>query len=362
MKMKKYLVLFLALPFLLASCEKEENETPEAKITGHYVLNYGSYSSSVGSLSYIDLENSTVQNEIYKAVNGVDMSGKPQYAYEYQGDIYFMGNAVDEIYFVEASSLEQTSNGVSTDIIKPRFCVGEGNYLYISCWGGDVWGDTSLGYIAKYNVTTNEVEKTIDMPGGPEGLVIANGTLFCALNYDTKIGMIDLETEEVSFIEGVPGVSSYFLKDDEGNLFVSIPDTYSISATTAGLGYINTTTKTLEATYELSSITSNYSSIMSFNKDKSKIYVVGGSYDSFYNYSGGIYVFDTELKSFESEPLLTGVSGINGVYFNKQTELVYVMVSQSTTANGLLSFYNTNGELQEEFSTGIAPSWILDVE
>lgn len=359
--MKKFLFLLLVLPVLLASCDDDDDVIRDVKLTGHYVLNYGSYSSTVGSLSSVDIENDTVYNGMYYAVNNVNMSGKPQFFYEYKGNVYFMGNAVDEIYHVDANSLIQSENGVSKGVIKPRFCVGEGNYLYVSCWGGDVWGDTSLGYIAKYNVTTHEVEKKINMPGGPEGLAIANGTLFCALNYDKKIGMIDLASEEVSFIEDLPGVSSYFMKDDKGNLFVSIPDTYTIPATQAGIAYINTSSKTVEATYGLPSISSNYTSIMAFNSDKSKLYVIGGSYDAQSVYSGSVFVFDPVAKEFEAEPFVSGVSGINGVYFNAHKELLYVMVSESTTANGLLTMYNVDGVKQTEFKTGINPAWILDI-
>lgn len=350
------------MPLLFASCEKDDDVTPEAKITGHYVLNYGSYSSTVGSLSYIDLDESTVENGVYEAVNGVAMSGKPQYTYEYKGNIYFMGNAIDEIFHVDSKTIKQTQNGVKEDIVKPRFCIGNGDYLYISCWGGDAWGDPTLGYIAKYNITTDEVEKKILMPGGPEGLAIANGTLFCALNYASKIGMVDLSSDETSFIEGVSGVSSYFLQDKNDNLYVALPSTYGSPNTSAGIAYINTLDKKIESTYELSSISSNYASIMAFNKDKSEIYVMGGAYDASYNYSGGVYVFDTNTKAFKTDPVITGVSGIKGLYFNAQTELIYVMIAESTTANGLLQMYNSEGEMQSEYKTGISPTWILDIK
>ncbi len=361
--MKKVLLLLLALPLLFSSCEKDDNVTPEVKITGHYVLNYGSYSSSVGSLSFIDLEESTVDNGVYKSVNGVAMSGKPQYAYEYNGNVYFMGNAIDEIFHVDSKTIKQSKNGVSKDIVKPRFCVGQGDYLYISCWGGDVWGDTSLGYIAKYNVTTDEVEAKIAMPGGPEGLAIVNGTLFCALNYASKIGMVDLANDETSFIDGLVGVTSYFVKDKFDNLYVTMPNTYSSPNPQAGIGYINTSTKMLEASYELSSISSNYASVMALNKDESKLYVMGGSWDAGYTkYSGGIFTFDTASKAFETEPLITGVDGMKGMHYNAQSNLVYVMISESTTANGLLQMYNTDGEMQSEYKTGISPTWIVDIK
>ncbi|WP_282038244.1 hypothetical protein [Saccharicrinis aurantiacus] len=361
--MNKLRLLLLALPFLFASCSNDDDNKPSLKITGHYVLNYGSYSATVGSLSYIDLENNTVQNGAYESANGVSMSGKPQYAYEYKGNIYFMGNAKDEIFHVSADDLTQTQNGVTEDIIKPRFCIGNGDYLYISCWGGDIWVPENIekSYIAKYNINTNTVEKKIMIPYGPEGLEIVNNTLYCALNYTNKIAMVDLNSEEVSYIEDLSGVSSYFLKDKLNNLYVLQPNTHSNPNSDAGLAYINTSNNTVEASFPLSLVSTEYSSLMTFNSDMSKIYVVGGTWGA-NGYSGGIYTFNTIDSSFEDTPFIDGVDGINGVYYNTTSNLIYVMVSQSTTTNGLLKIYDAEGNPQEEYATGISPAWIVDVK
>ena len=50
-----------------------------------------------------------------------------------------MGNNTDEVFWVDDERFVQTENGISTDIVKPRFAAGFGNYLYVSCWGGDIW-------------------------------------------------------------------------------------------------------------------------------------------------------------------------------------------------------------------------------
>ncbi|WP_075601829.1 NHL repeat-containing protein [Saccharicrinis aurantiacus] len=364
--MNKLRLLLLALPFLFASCSNDDDNKPSLKITGHYVLNYGSYSATVGSLSYIDLENNTVQNGAYESANGVSMSGKPQYAYEYKGNIYFMGNAKDEIFHVSADDLTQTQNGVAEDIIKPRFCVGNGDYLYISCWGGDIWApeNREKSYIAKYNINTNTVEKKIMLPDGPEGLAIVDNTLYCTLNYTNKIAMVNLNTEKITYIEDLPAVSTYFIKDNSNNLYVSLVSSYTDGVIELikepGLGYINTSTNELEANYKFEGISGLYSSVLAFNTDKSKLYVVGGSYGA-NGYSGGIYSFNTNSKTFDETPFVDNISGINGVYYNITSNLIYVMISQSTTTNGLLKTYDTEGNIIEEYATGISPGWIVDV-
>ena len=161
--MKKFLFYFLFAAVLFSACDDDDDPTPEApsyvvKSADAFIINYGSYSSTVGSISGFDVDASKMYNYVYENVNG-PMTGKPQYAYQYNDKVYFMGNNLDEIFYVTDSTLIQSKNGVSKDILKPRYCIGDGDYLYISCYGGDVWDDATLGYIAKYNIKTNEVEK-----------------------------------------------------------------------------------------------------------------------------------------------------------------------------------------------------------
>ncbi len=364
--MKKLLFIFMAMAIVFASCEDDDNTSSNpsyvVEASDAIVVNYGSYSSTVGSISGFDIDNSKMYSYVFESVNGPAMNGKPQYAYEYNDKIYFMGNNVDEIFYVNSSTLEQTKNGVTSDIVKPRFCVGSGNYLYISCYGGDVWSDASLGYIAKYNIKSNTVESTIAIAGGPEGLEIANNKLYVALNYAAQIAVVDLNTEDISYIT-TPSVTSYFLKDAADNLYVSLLSTYSDPSAVTGLGYINTTTNELESTYALSNVSTNYTSIMTFNADQSKIYVAAASWveESPDNWvqKGSVFEFDTTTKTFNTNPYISSIDGLNAVSVNPYTNELYVLISNSTTTTGKLVVYDENGDYQSEYQTGIAPAWIL---
>ena len=207
-----------------------------------------------------------------------------------------------------------------------------------------------------------KLKKTIDVAGGPEGMEIANGKLYCALNYVNKIAVMDLATEEIKFIE-TSSVTSYFLKDDSNNLYVSLLSTYSNASSTTGLGYINTSTDAIESIYTLPSVSTNYSSIMSFNADKSKIYVCASSWveetpDNWVQ-KGGLFDFDVASKEFGSTALVASIDGLNAVSVNPKTNDIYVLISQSATSTGELKVYNAAGEFQANYPTGIAPGWVL---
>jgi hypothetical protein len=286
------------------------------------------------------------------------MVSNVQHAFCHNEKIYFMGNSSDQVFWVDSETFEQTENAITTDIIKPRFGVGNGNYLYVSCWGGDIWADESVSYIAKVNLITKSVENKISIPGGPEGMVIANNKLYAALNYKDSVAVIDLIDQDISYIE-TPAVTSFFAKDAHENLYVSLVSTYSDYSENTGLGYINTTTNQLEATYKLEGVSTSYVNILAPNNDFSKLYVMTSAYDENWNLSGAVSVFDVDSKSFETENLVEGVSGLNGIAF--YNDKVFCFISESATGNGKAQIYNPDGTNEKEFQTGIGPFMLLMV-
>ena len=361
--MKKLVFLLAIIGLIFTSCEKDDTTPKKVDINGVYIVNYGTWNASVGSLSSFNYDTNTMYANAYKAANNdVPMQGNPQYAYEYKGNIYFMSNDKDEVYFVDKNTLKQTKNGVTENLIKPRFCVGYKDYLYISCWGGDMWKDPSVSYIALYNIKTNMVEKKIPLPGGPEGLEIVDNKLYCALNYEKKIAIMDLSTEKFTYIENLAAVSSYFLKDKKNNLYVSLTDSYSVPATTTGIGYINTKTNTLEKMFELGDVAQGYASIMDANSSFTKLYVVASAYDANYNLTGAVRTLDIASGIFDATPLVSNVAGLNAVSVNPENDDIFVMSSPSATVTGELFMYDYMGTRKGTYDTGIAPAWALFVE
>jgi len=358
----KISILTIALVFatIFTSCIKDENNTPFVGLGSNYIINYGSYGVDKGGISLFNLEDSTVTNGYFEAVNEVSSVSNIQYAYNTNGKIYLLGNNADQVFYVDENTFEQKANGISgDDLIKPRYCVAKNNILYVSCWGGDVWSDPSISYITKIDLVTNSVIGTISLPGGPEGLAIANGKLYAALNYDKKIAVINLGSEEISYINA-PAVSSYFVKDKNDNLFVTQVSSYSLTVDKEGIGYINTQTDELTV-YELAGVSQSYGNILEFNMDYSKLYVMKSAYDVDWNLSGAIAVFNVATKTFEAENLVSGVLGLNGIAVNKTTDDIYYFVAESATANGKMVAIKSNGIFIQEYETGISPIMMLTV-
>ncbi|WP_423129531.1 DUF5074 domain-containing protein [Gaoshiqia sp. Z1-71] len=362
--MKKFLkyfsVFFFALAVLSACHDDDDPDLyPSELVKGCYVINYGNYPSGGASISKYDYDADQLTNFYYKNQNkGTELLSNIQYAYSYNDQVFLMGNSPDQIISVDPLFV-QTKNGVSDQIAKPRACVAKGDYLYISCWGANPdWDLMPNSYIAKYNIVTRTVEKTIPLPGGPEGVEIANGKLYVALNYSAKIGVIDLDSEEVSYIEA-PAVSSYFLKDNSGNLYVSMVSTWSDFSAETGLGYINTTTDELEIIYSLPDVSYEYASIMAANSDKSKIYVITSVSDENWQVTSAVSVFDVTTKTFESENLISNISGAKGLTVNPENNQIYLFTGESVTGAGLMKIYSSSGELLDQKTVGASPTMAI---
>lgn len=360
-KLLNSIAIFLIALVAFTSCNNEgEDLFPSELIKGAYIVNYGNYGEGGASISKFNFNDNVLSNMYYQTQNdGLELLSNIQYACEYNDSIYLMGNNSDEIIIVNPL-FQQSENGITTGIAKPRYCVGEGDYLYISCLGENpdfsIMPDT---YIAKFNTKTKTVDGKIDLPGGPEGLSIANGKLYAALNYVDSVAVINLGDNKVSYI-ATPAVSSYFIKDDKENLYVSLVNTWSDPSTETGLGYINTTSNSFDEIFKLDGVSSDYGSIISANSDFSKIYVLASQYDENWNLSGSVFTFDVANGTFSE--FITGISGPKGVTVNPVDNKIYLFIGESVTAGGLMKIYAEDGTLENEFSTGISPNMALFLE
>lgn len=361
--MKNKINFFLLLGFIcfaFVACNNKDDLPEETMAEFAYIINYGSYGGTQSAITALDSEADTVSNNYYKKVNGVDMVSNIQYAYQYSNNIYMLGNNTDEVSWVDSETFEQSENAISEDIIKPRFCIGYGDYLYVSCYGGDVWYDSSLGYIAKINLVTRDVE-TIELPGGPEALEVIDGKLYAALRYSEQIAVMDLATETVTYID-VAGQPIFFEKDPENNLYVTISRNWDDSETQVGIGYFNTQTNTMEEIYALDGIGNTYDNVIDANSDFTKLYVsyTTSTDNTTYIPTGSIAVFDVATKQFEATNLVDGIEGINGIQVVDDN--IFCYVSPNATSNGKAIVYSAGSDKLVEYTTGISPIMLVGVK
>ncbi|MDD6358191.1 MAG: hypothetical protein PUG15_08920, partial [Bacteroidales bacterium] len=322
---------FIALTmFSFTACDDDdEKEKVDNDLKGNVALiaNYGMYNGGNGEFTAYNISKDIVFDNVYQNINGVEFNSKIQHMALYNNNLYIVSNSGDKIDIINAQSLKQEMNPI-TDVENPRFIVVDGNTAYVSCYGATPDFSTMAdSYIAKIDLNSNTVVKKIEVPGGPEGLAIANGKLYAAINYANNVAVVNLMTDEVSYIK-MPAVTSYFAADDADNLYVTMVNTYSNPTTEDGIGYINTQDDTFE-NYVFNGISTNYASIISFNADKTALFVATATYDENWKLSGSVQKFDIANKSFST--FADNISGINGVSVNPFNDDVYVLKSPDAT-------------------------------
>jgi hypothetical protein len=349
------LILFTLVLFVGCDNNEIEDQFPSELVEGCYVVNYGNYGKGGASISKYDYNTGVMTNFYDQNQNGGrEMLSNIQHAYPYNDSIYLIGNSADQLITLNPL-LVQSKNGVTEQLNNPRFSVASGDYLYISCLGSNPdWSKFPNSYIAKFNIKSNKVEKTIKLPGGPEGMDVANGKLFVALNYKDSIGVIDLKTEQVSYI-ATPAVTSYFVKDKSENLYVTLVSTYNNFSSETGLGYINTKTSKLETTYKTDNVSSGYGSVIQANSTFTKIYVITSAYDANWNLTGAVAEFNVASKSFSTKSLVSGISGVSGIAVNPYDDNVYVFSAPSVTGAGKMEIYSSSGSLVKTHAVGAFP-------
>jgi len=353
---KLLLMLFLSV-FVFVSCNNDdpEDQFPGELTQGCYVVNYGSYGKGGASISKYDYNTGVMTNFYNEQQNGgKELLSNIQYGYTYRDSVFLVGNSPDQIITMNPLMV-QSKPGLTDKIANPRFCVASGEYLYISCLGlNPDWNKMPDSYIAKYKIGANTVERTFDLPGGPEGMAVSNGKLYIALNYKDSIAVFDLKNETFTYIQ-TPAVTSYFQPDKTGNLYVTLVNTYNNPSTETGLGYINVKTDKLEEVFRLDNVSNSYGSIISMNAAFSKLFVITSAYDENWNLSGAVEVFNTNSKTFNSEPIVSGISGISGVTINKFDDTMYLFSAQSTTGAGQMKVYASDGTSTGTHAVGAYP-------
>lgn len=351
----------LAATVFFASCDNGSDPIPDkvySKVA--YVVNYGTYSGSKSEISIYDTDSSSITHDAYQAANSVDFTSNIESVSIHEDIAYFMSNNGDKIDIVDAKTLKATANPISTDITKPRYFAAGGNTAYISCWGDVVdWAVMANSYIAKVDLTSKTVTK-IALPGGPEGVIIIGNNLYVALTTVKKIAVIDLSSNDISYINTL-AIPYHFVVDDGGYLWASMVSTFTVPVglDLVGLTQIDPANNTVLANVNFDGIGSN--GLIRISTDKKTIYALGK--EAWPGTASSIYAIDAASQTLAGTALITGEK-FNGFNINPTNDDIYVLISPNATDSGSLKIYTSAGSLQGEEATGIGPKHVVfyDIE
>lgn len=345
MKTKLFYIIILALYF--AACNKVDKKPVtidlENKI-GLLVLNEGLFQQNNSSLSWIDLIEEKIENDVFKSINNRPLGDTGNDMIKYGQKIYIAINNSSTLEVIDQKTLKSLKHiqlNYQGKSQQPRQLTTANGKVYISSFDGyvNILDTTSLSILDRIKVGKN-----------PEGIAVNDDFLFVANsgglnfpNYDSTVYKIDLTTNQVvdSFIVGSnPG---NIITIENKGLYVSVRGDYANNPTT--LKYID---------LENNIINDLQISATSFLKYDNKLYL--GYYDHNSNMSA-IKEMNISSQIVVNENIIENIQ-INTLYGMAIREhQLFLSDANHYTNQGKILVFNLNTlNIDQVFDVGLNPS------
>ena len=160
-------VLYVALMMgttLLTGClgdDNKKNDPIDVTITeGVVVVNNGSsYNGIDGSMSFIDLRNDAIQQNVYKTANGASLGGTPNDAIVYGQKLYVVGSDENTVFVLNPKTFKEITKISTTDILGAE---GGVNPRHLTAYDGKVYVSTYGNYVTTIDGKMNYLEAVKD--------------------------------------------------------------------------------------------------------------------------------------------------------------------------------------------------------
>ncbi len=345
--MKKILFLSLSALFLF-SCSSDDDSTttvyePEAFEDGILVTNEGPFGNGSGSITFISEDYSTVEQNIYRTVNGSELGNIVQSMGFNDDNAYIVVNNSNRLMIANRYSFEAVDS-ITTGLTNPRYFMDvSGTKGYVTNWGDP--NDNADDYVAVIDLRDNTIVNTIPVAFGPEKMVSNSNKIYVAhqggYGQNNLISVISGNNLETTITVGdvpnsmvVSGNSLYVLCG--GN-----PD-YTGNETAGSLVKIDLTTNQVSNTYSFGA--SEHPS--NLTEDESNLY---------YALNGKIYKLDSAAVNLPGDDI------IDGFFYTVVANdgLLYATDAGDFASRGSIKIFDlsTNQQIQD-FQTGIIPGGV----
>lgn len=345
--MKKLLFLSLAT-MLFISCSNDDDDTPQEYIPADYekgvfITNEGPFANGSGTITFISEDYSTVEQNVYRNVNGKDLGNIVQSMGFTSDNAYIVVNNSNKIMITNRYTFESVDS-IKTGIDNPRYFIStSGNKGYVTNWGDPT--DNSDDFVAVLDLRINVISATIPVAFGPEKIVSHNNKIYVA--HQGGYGQNNL----ISVISGSSVESTISVGDVPNSMVVSEDLLYVLCGGTPS--YAGTETSGSLVTIDLTSGAVTETSNFGTTEHPSNLTADGNNL--FYSLNGKVYKVD------KSSMILPGTEIIDGLFYALEAKngKLYATDAGDFASKGSLKIFDlsTNQEIQD-FQTGIIPGGI----
>ncbi len=224
MKLNKLLVVTLFLGLFFTSCSNDDDNTPQEPKgdyeNGILISHEGNFGKGNASVSFVSFDLSTVENNVFNAVNA-ELLGDTAQSIAFNGDLaYIVLNVSNKIEVVNRYTFESVTT-IDTGLNNPRYIAFLNGKGYVTNWGDGT--NATDDYVAVIDLATNTLESaTISVVEGPEEIIATNTAIYVAhkggFSQNNKVSVI--ANTSVSTTITVGDVPNSLQLDNSGNLWV----------------------------------------------------------------------------------------------------------------------------------------------
>jgi YVTN family beta-propeller protein len=339
--MYKHWIYYSIILISLYSCSKDpgpvyETPTPpNVNITnGLFVMNEGNFQWNNASVSFVNLNENSIQNDIYNAVNHELLGDVAQSITIIGNKAYLVVNNSHNIVVVSVADFIGVTK--ITGFNSPRYLLPvNANKAYVS--------DLYQHGIYVLNLQTNTIQKTIPASGWTERMLMANGKAFITNMGKANVLVVDTSTDIV--IDSIPTVKepNSIVKDNQGKLWVLCSGGTGHEQIPALLK-INPVNLQIESQIQFTA--TDYPTELCINTYGNELYYI----------NGGIYKMSIASATMPINPIIPS----NGRIFYRlalqpNTDNVFVTDAVDYTQDGWVLQYNNSGMLLHSWRAGRIP-------
>lgn len=335
----KYL-LYSCIVFTI-SCRKDKPEDmiePQVSVgnnSGVYITNEGNFQFGNAKISYYDIANATVTEDLYQPANNVSLGDVCQSMCLFNGKAYIIVNNSGKVVVVNPVTFVATAT--ISGFTSPRYFLPVSNSkAYVT----DLYSDS----ITIVNLSSNTISGNIPCPGWTEELVLAYGKAFVTNRQRDKVYVINTSTDILEDSIQLSYGSNSIKEDKNGKLWVLCGGSQANSIY-AGLYRINTITMQVEQSFQFPNLS-----------DSPWRLDINGTNDTLYFLNKGVYQMSITSGSLPASAFIAeGTRNFYGIGTEPNSGIVYIADAIDYTQRGKIYRYKPDGTLINSFLAGIIP-------
>lgn len=350
--MKRWIHIILVL-ITMTACQKEPLETVFFDFEnqpGVFILNEGNFMHGNASLSFFDRYEHRNYNQIFYARNKAPLGDVAQSMILKDGLAWIVINNSGKIYVADANTME--FRATVTGLTSPRYIhFVTGDKAYVS----DLYSHSihiidpnTFQKKGEISLSENGREHTSEQMVAYDDIVFTN-----SWSNDNQVLIIDSSTDQLLDSIRVPAQPQSIVLDKNNKLWVLCDGGYEghpLFWEKPALVRIDADTREVEK-------------LFFFDKnDNPSSLEINGNRDSLYFLNIDVYRMAVESavlpdQAFIESPYNSSNGGFYALGIDPQNSNVYVADAIDYQQSGLIFRYQSDGQLLEEFKTGVNPSY-----